>query len=182
MSSGIRFVWERITGGTHTIARLSGSEWSPRHGRWQSAVVVAGWRRVRSFVVPEAAATATDDDDDDGKHGAASSRRACWRHCSGKFIFKPIIWAFRFDNSPLVCFSLPSTEGQWMFVRSSVADVCWVTRFAIIVAPVVSTAAVAAAAVVPPMTSTAAGRRPFVFRERRNDRIAAAAAVVNASR
>lgn len=67
-----------------------------------------------------------------------------------------------------------------MFVRSSVADVCWVTRFAIIVAPVVSIAA--AAAVVPPMTSTAAGRRPFVFRERRNDRIAVVAAVVNASR
>lgn len=55
----------------------------------------------------------------EGCTGAASGRIAGWRHCGGKFIFKPIIWAFRFDNSPLVCFSLPSTEGQWMFVRSS---------------------------------------------------------------
>lgn len=116
--------------------------------------------------------------------GAASSREACWRHCGGKFIFKPIIWAFRFDNSPLVCFSLPSTEGQWMFVRSSSCVLWYAFRDNCCSRGVRRRSRVS---VVPPMTSIAAGRRPFAFRARHDRAVAttvaaAAAVAVNASR
>lgn len=115
-------------------------------------------------------------------HGAASSWKACWRHCGGKFIFKPIIWAFRFDNSPLVWFSLPSTEGQWMFVRIS-----WCVLWYVIRDNCCSRGApVVAVVVYSPMTSAVVGhRRSFAFRTHHDHSVTTAAAcacVVNASR
>lgn len=80
--------------------------------------------------------------------------RSVWRRCvqqpenglatlQWKVYFQANHMSVRFDNSPLVCFSLPSTEGQWMFVRStSRRCVCVCTDYArsaiIIVAPVVA--------------------------------------------
>lgn len=118
--------------------------------------------------------------------GGPGRRETRWLHCDGKFIFKPIVRSFHFDNSPLVCFSLPSTEGQWMLVRSG-------RRLCVCVYVCARALCTSfrdnccARGVRPPPSCVCVCRiapddvqrsRPFAFRARR-DRIAA---VVNASR